>query len=65
MAQQVWIVQHDASPHNTVLGVFANQDDALAFADEVKDRWKDGVITAPFEIGYRYDSLGYGFAPNR
>jgi hypothetical protein len=51
----VWIVQHDENPHNTVLGVFAKSDEADAFAAEVKDQFKNGVIYTEFVIGYRFD----------
>ena len=30
----IWIVQHDESPHNTVVGVFATEDEAASFAEE-------------------------------
>jgi hypothetical protein len=51
----VWIVSHDESPHNTVLGVFTTQDEASAFADEVERRFTDGVIYSRYPVGYRYD----------
>lgn len=50
----VWIVQHDESPHNTVLGVFATADEADAYSDEVLVDYPNGVITTEFPIGYRY-----------
>ncbi|OUE10444.1 hypothetical protein C5E16_02675 [Clavibacter michiganensis] len=56
MASEVWIVQHDESPDNTVLGVFATSEEAHAFAEEVTDRFPNGAITARFPIGYRYDA---------
>ena len=52
---KVWIVQHDESPHNTVLGVFASSAEADAFAEEVKDQFKNGVIYSSFALGYRFD----------
>lgn len=51
----VWIVQHDQSPHNTVLGVFATERDATAFAEEVKHQFPNGVIYSRFQVGYRFD----------
>lgn len=50
----VWIVQHDESPHNTVLGVFATADEADAYSDEVLVDYPNGVIITEFPIGYRY-----------
>lgn len=51
----MWIVQHDESAHNTVLGVFASLDEADAFATAVRSRFADGVIYSEFALGYRYD----------
>ena len=51
---EVWVVQHDESPDNTVLGVFATQDEARVFMDEVKEGFKNGVICSAFPVGYRY-----------
>ena len=58
---EVWIVQHDESPHNTVLGVFAGQDEAVAFMDEVAAGFENGVFCSAFPVGYRYTdgSVGY------
>lgn len=52
--REVWIVQCDESPHDPVLGVFATQDEALDYMDEVKDRFENGVICSVFPVGYRY-----------
>jgi hypothetical protein len=51
----VWIVQHDEGPDNTVLGVFASQDEAAVFAKEVQDQFVHGVITSSLPLGYRFD----------
>lgn len=50
---EVWIVQHDESPDNTVLGVFATDDEAYAFMDTVKDDYENGMICSSFSIPYR------------
>jgi hypothetical protein len=50
---EVWIVQHDESPHNTVLGVFDSPAAAQLFADEVKNSYRNGVLIERFPIGYR------------
>ncbi|WP_035254139.1 hypothetical protein [Agrococcus lahaulensis] len=63
MAQRIWIVQHDESPDNTVLGVFDDETAADRFAKEVQDRWTNGVLIASHEIGYRYDAGSYRFGP--
>ncbi|MDJ0317386.1 hypothetical protein [Arthrobacter antibioticus] len=52
---KVWIVQHDESPHNTILRVFATVAEADTFAEEVKTQFKNGVIYSSFTIGYRFD----------
>lgn len=52
----VWIVQHDDTPHNTVLGVFSTEQEAAAFAEESKAEFQGGLIYARFPIGYRYDN---------
>lgn len=56
---KIWIVQHDESAHNTVLGIFSTQAEATAFANEVKDQFINGVIYTSFDMGYRFD-LGIG-----
>ena len=53
--RSVWIVQHDESPDNTVLGVFGTSDEADAFASEIGAQFKNGVMYGEFEIGYRFD----------
>lgn len=56
--RKVWIVLQDATPTNTVLGVFATSDEAFAFAEdpEVKRDHGDSVIYSSFPIGYRYNA---------
>ena len=55
MEPTVWIVQHDESPHNTILAVLASSDEAQVFAEQVHDQFPGGVIVAPFTVGYRFD----------
>lgn len=50
----VWIVQHDESPDNTVLGVFATEKEAREYANLVHAEYANGVITTEFAIGYRH-----------
>lgn len=50
----VWIVQHDESPHNTVLGVFAAEEVATAYMEKIKDNFRNGVLLSYFPIGYRH-----------
>lgn len=47
-------MQHDDSPHDTVLGVFATSHEADAFMETVKDDYENGVICSSFPIGYRF-----------
>lgn len=51
--RSVWIVQHDESPHNTVLGVFATPEEAHEYAELMHADYVNGVITTEFDIGYR------------
>lgn len=51
--EQVWIVQHDESPDNTILGVFATDKEAYEFMETVKNDYADGVILSSFPIGFR------------
>ena len=53
--RSIWIVQHDESPHNTILGVFPSSKKAAVFAEEVKEQFENGVLTGQFVIGYRFD----------
>ena len=57
-AGYVWIVQHDESPHNTILGVFGDQQSAADYADEMGYRFPNGVIWGKYKIGYRSDVGG-------
>ncbi len=59
---EVWIVQHDESPDNTVLGVFATQDEARLFMDEIKDAFEGGVFCSAFPAGYRYTDGAAGYS---
>ena len=54
-ASSVWIVQHDESSDNTILGVFTTRNEASTFAEEVKAQFENGVIFAQFALGYRFD----------
>jgi hypothetical protein len=58
----VWIVQHDESPANTILGVFSSGKEAAAFAEEVNGQFENGVLTAQFVIGYRFDDNSAHYA---
>ncbi len=59
---QVWIVQHDESPDNTVLGVFATEDEASAFMTEVEKDFENGVLCSAFPVGYRYTDGAAGYS---
>lgn len=52
---EVWIVQHDEFPHNTVVGVFANEADAASFAEEAKGHFSSGLLYARYRVGFRFD----------
>ena len=52
---RVWIVRHEESPFSSILGVFASEDEAAHFADEVESRFEDGVVYSSFAMGFRYD----------
>lgn len=54
MKNVVWIVQQDATPDNTVLGVFDNPREADEFAETIKDEFVDHVLIQQFQIGYKF-----------
>jgi hypothetical protein len=51
----LWIVQHDETAHNTILGVFADGRQAMSLADDVQDQFENGVVYGRYKIGYRFD----------
>jgi hypothetical protein len=55
MAQTIWIACQDETPNNTVLGVFETEAEASGFADEIRDRFPNGVIYFSWVVGTRYD----------
>lgn len=55
MVTEVWIVQHDESAHNTILGVFGSQDEAQIFAEHVGSDFSNGAIFSRYRVGYRFD----------
>jgi hypothetical protein len=57
----VWIVQHDESPHNTILGVFGDEQRASDNADVMGFQFTNGVIWGKYKIGYRLDAGGERF----
>ena len=60
--RSVWIVQHHESPPKTILGVFPSGEEATAFAEEVKEKFENGVLTAQFALGYRFDENSARYA---
>ena len=54
MKKVIWIVQQDASPDNTVLGVFDSPREAGEFAEAIKDEFVDHVLIQQFQIGYKF-----------
>ena len=53
-SDHVWIVCHDESPDNTVLGVFRTGEEAEEYADQIGHLFENGVIFTSFPIGYRH-----------
>ena len=53
---EIWIVQQDEAPHNTILGVFATQQEAAAYAEWVAPLHEGKVLYARYAIGYRRHS---------
>ena len=53
--KNVWIVSHEDSPPNNIIGVFATQSEAASFAEEMAAGPFESVIYSSFSIGYRYD----------
>jgi len=54
--EEVWIVHQSEATNHAILGVFATEQEADAFAAEVEDQYADSLVYAPFTIGYRYDT---------
>ena len=54
-ASSVWIVQHDESPDNTILGVFATRNEASTLAEEIKAQLENGIVFARLTLSYRFD----------
>lgn len=54
----VWIVQHDESPHDTILGAFGDEQSASDYADVMGFQFTNGVIWGKCKIGSRVDSRG-------
>lgn len=50
----VWIVQHDETPHNTVLRV-SRRPRRRQSRPTVHVNYADGVITMAFPIGFRFE----------
>lgn len=53
---QIWIVPQDETSHNTILGVFATQREAAAYAEKVNPLHEGKVLDARYVIGYRRHS---------
>ncbi len=53
---EIWIVQQNETPHNTILGVFATQQEAAAYAERVAPLHEGKVLYARYVIGYRRHS---------
>lgn len=50
---KVWIVYHDSSPDNTILGVFNNAEDAQEFQETVGSEYPKGALLTPFPVPWR------------
>lgn len=53
--ETVWIVQHDESPDNTILGVFATEGEASNFMEQVGDMYGGQVLYSSYKIGYKFN----------
>lgn len=53
IVKQVWIVYSDSSPHNNILGVFDDEEEAYAFQELVAPRYENGVLLSPFSVPWR------------
>lgn len=51
--KRVWIVFHDSSPHNTILGVFDNAEDAGAYAEEIGREYENGALITNLPVPWR------------
>ena len=50
---QVWIVHHDSSPDNNILGVFDKEDEAYAYQELVAGDYPNGVLLTPYPVPWR------------
>ena len=51
--QQVWIVYHDSSPDNVILGVFDVEDEAYTYQEAVAADYPSGALLTPFPVPWR------------
>lgn len=57
----MWIVCHDESPDNTILGVFRTSEEADEYAKEVGHMYENGVIYSGYRMGYRHIDESHRF----
>ncbi len=50
---EVWIVYHDSTPDNNILGVFDSLDDADSYAEEIGPMWEKGALVSRFPVPWR------------
>jgi len=53
--EEVWIVFHDVSPDNNILGVFVDEEEAREYAERIGSNYPTGVLTSPFPVPWRSD----------
>lgn len=49
----VWIVYHDSSPDNNILGVFDNNDEAREYQELIAPDYEKGALLSCFEVPWR------------
>lgn len=49
----VWIVFHDSSPNNTILGVFDNEQEAYEFLEIVGPEYPNGAYLSDFDVPWK------------
>ena len=55
--KQVWIVYHDSSPDNVILGVFDDENEAYTFQEAVAPDYPNGALLTPFPVPWRATDL--------
>ncbi|MFP1602043.1 hypothetical protein ACLD0U_05050 [Microbacterium sp. 2216-1] len=51
--KKVWIVYHDSSPDNNILGVFDDEAEAYEFQERIAPEYEQGALLSLFPVPWR------------